>query len=256
MDAVRNNEKFVRLDDGTYGIIPDEWLNKLKKLAISVDVEKEVLTISKYKFGVVDELFEELSDDKLFLDIQNKIFKLKNYKEATQYEVPVSIQATLRPYQIEGYQWLKALDDTDFGGCLADDMGLGKTLEMICLLANQKDLKRGASIVVAPRSLLFNWAAEIDKFCPSLTYILYHGNDRSQLRKQLLNHDIVITTYDTTSIDIEYLKDLVKTHRTKNIYYYLSTIADARKDLRKTKQFIKRHSDFLFGLNLIFLILH
>jgi non-specific serine/threonine protein kinase len=87
-------------------------------------------------------------------------------------------------------------------------MGLGKTLEMICLLANQKDLKRGASIVVAPRSLLFNWAAEIDKFCPTLTYILYHGNDRSQLRKQLLNHDIVITTYDTTSIDIEYLKDL------------------------------------------------
>lgn len=49
---------------------------------------------------------------------------------------------------------------------------------------------------------------------------------------------------------IEYLKGIVKTHRTKNIYYYLSTIADARKDLRKTKQFIKRHSDFLFGLNL------
>ncbi len=208
MDAVRNNEKFVRLDDGTFGIIPDEWLNKLKKLAISVDVDKEVLTISKYKFGVVDELFEELSDDKLFLDIQNKIFKLKNYKGASQYEVPVTIQATLRPYQIEGYQWLKALDDTDFGGCLADDMGLGKTLEMICLLANQKDLKRGTSVVVAPRSLLFNWAAEIDKFCPSLTYILYHGNDRSQLRKQLLNYDIVITTYDTTSIDIEFLKDL------------------------------------------------
>jgi SNF2 family DNA or RNA helicase len=208
IDALRNNEKFIKLDDGTYGIIPDEWINKLKRIAISVDVENDKLTLSKYKFGIVDELFEEISDDRLFLDIQSKIFKLTNYKENTQYEIPQSINATLRPYQIEGYQWLKSLDLTNFGGCLADDMGLGKTLEMICLLADQKEGNAGTSLVVAPRSLLFNWAAEIDKFCPSLKYILYHGNDRTQMRKTLLTYDVVITTYDTTSIDIEFLREL------------------------------------------------
>jgi superfamily II DNA or RNA helicase len=208
IEALRNNEKFVKLDDGTYGIIPDEWVNKLKRIALSVDIENDKLTLSKYKFGVVDELFEEISDDRLFLDMQGKIYKLTNYTENTEFKLPAIITADLRPYQLEGYQWLKSLDETNFGGCLADDMGLGKTLEMICLLAAQKEENKGSSIVVAPRSLLFNWAAEIEKFCPSLTYILYHGNDRANLKKSLLDYDVVITTYDTTSIDIEFLREL------------------------------------------------
>lgn len=208
IEALRNNEKFVKLDDGTYGIIPDEWVNKLKRIALSVDIENDKLTLSKYKFGVVDELFEEISDDRLFLDMQGKIFKLTNYKVNTEFRLPERITAELRPYQYEGYQWLRSLDETNFGGCLADDMGLGKTLEMICLLAAQKDVDAGTSIVVAPRSLLFNWAAEIEKFCPSLTYIFYHGNDRANLKKSLLNYDVVITTYDTTSIDIEFLREI------------------------------------------------
>jgi len=98
------------------------------------------------------------------------------------------------------------LSDLGFGGCLADDMGLGKTLQIISLLADQKALKKGTSLAVVPRSLLFNWAAEIDKFCPSLTYLNYHGTDRVLKRDDLFNYDLVITTYDTATNDIEFFK--------------------------------------------------
>ncbi len=86
-------------------------------------------------------------------------------------------------------------------------MGLGKTLQVICILADQKIQKKGTSLVIVPRSLLFNWAAEIEKFCPDLSFINYHGNERSHLRSELFNYDLVITTYDTATNDIEFFRE-------------------------------------------------
>jgi SNF2 family DNA or RNA helicase len=208
IDAVKRNEKVIKLDDGTFGLIPEQWFEKLKRIATISDLSEEKLTISKFKFGVVDELFEQLSDDRLYLDIQAKVHKLTDNKSLKRHQLPGDILATLRPYQHEGYQWLKSLDEANFGGCLADDMGLGKTLQVICLLVDQAKKGLGTSIVIAPRSLLFNWAAEIDKFAPSLSYMLYHGPYRRDSRKSFSKHNIIITTYDTTTIDIEFIKEL------------------------------------------------
>ena len=100
------------------------------------------------------------------------------------------------------------LDDIDFGGCLADDMGLGKTLQVISLLAYQKELGRSTSLVVVPRSLLFNWVDEINKFCPTLTFQLFHGLNRKIDQDELPNLDIILTTYDTATADIELLNSI------------------------------------------------
>lgn len=207
IESVRNNEKYIQLDDGTYGIIPEEWYEKLSRLAKVIDVDGERLIINKFKFGIIDQLYEELSDDMLYQDMKYRLSKLSDASSITEYSLPDSIQATLRKYQMEGYNWLRTLDDISFGGCLADDMGLGKTLQIITLLAHQKDLRKTTSLIVVPRSLMFNWAAEIDKFCPSLSYMLYHGPLRKESQSRVFDFDLIITTYDTASIDIEFFRE-------------------------------------------------
>lgn len=207
IESVRNNEKYIQLDDGTYGVIPEEWYEKLSKLAKVVDIDGERLIINKFKFGVIDQLYEELSDDMLYQDMKYRLSRLTEISDTSEYELPDTIQASLRKYQEEGYNWLRTLDDISFGGCLADDMGLGKTLQVITLLAYQKSLNKNTSLIVVPRSLMFNWAAEIDKFCPSLTYMLYHGPLRKESQKRIFDFDLIITTYDTASIDIEFYRE-------------------------------------------------
>jgi SNF2 family DNA or RNA helicase len=82
---------------------------------------------------------------------------------------------------------------------------LGKTLQVIALLADQ--IEKEPSLVVVPRSLLFNWAAELDKFCPKLQYIIHHGSGRAKNIQDLLSANVIITTYDTASSDIEFFKN-------------------------------------------------
>lgn len=210
LKAVKNNEKYIKLDDGSYGIIPEEWYEKLRNIAKVVEVEDGALKINKYKFGIIDQLFEEMSDELLYQDIKYRVNALKNFEQDDHKSViiPKAIDATLRPYQLEGYRWLSKLDELGFGGCLADDMGLGKTLQVIMLLALQKEKNNGVSLVIVPRSLLFNWAAELEKFCPELDFCSYHGSNRMLDRKNIQQHDLVITTYDTATIDIEFFKEI------------------------------------------------
>jgi len=208
IEAIRNNEKYVLLDDGSIGLIPEEWLEKLKKIALIATEEKDKLQINKFNFNIVDVLFSELADDKLKKEIKQKVKKVSNYEFDKSHTIPNIVTAELRDYQVLGFQWLKTLSELGLGGCLADDMGLGKTLQVISLLADQKLSGKGTSLVIVPRSLLFNWAAEIDKFCPSLQYLNYHGSDRSMKKEQMLNYDMVITTYDTATNDIEIFREV------------------------------------------------
>ncbi len=207
--ALRNKESFVTLKDGSLGILPEEWLEQARKILAVADIDKEDIKISKYRFNVVDDLFEDIDDKKIVKELQEKKRKLTNYDTNKKYTVPKNIKADLRPYQKHGFAWLKFLDESGFGGILADDMGLGKTLQVICLLADRPDNNRenaDPSLVVVPRSLLHNWAAELDKFCPDLTYIIHHGQGRAKKLQTLLEYKVIITTYDTAAADIEMLK--------------------------------------------------
>jgi len=207
MEALRKNEKYILLADGSLGLIPEEWYDKLKRLSMVAYEEKGKVKLNSYHFNIVESLFSEIEDDELYRDIKRKISVLGNYDFSKEHPLPENGQIALRDYQKLGFQWLKSLSDLGFGGCLADDMGLGKTLQVLTLLSDQKLAGKKTSLIVVPRSLLFNWAQEIVKFYPDITYLYYHGIDRSSLRSKLFQYDIVISTYDTVTNDIEFLKE-------------------------------------------------
>ncbi len=206
IDALERKENFIKLNDGTKGILPEKWIKKLESILRVGYVEDQTLKIQKLKFNLIDELFEEIDDFQLIYELAEKKNLLKNFNKVEKIAIPKSVKATLRDYQKDGFYWLNFLDNFGFGGCLADDMGLGKTIQLIAFLARQKELNRGTSLVVVPKSLLYNWSAELDKFCPSLKYLHYHGSDRRLNQYDFENVDLVITTYNTVALDLVELK--------------------------------------------------
>ena len=203
--ALRNKQTYVKLSDDTLGILPEEWLEQMRKVLAVADIEKGDIKISKYRFNIIEELFDEIDDEEILAELAEKRARLRNLDVEKEYTLPLNVNATLREYQKYGFRWLKFLNESGFGGILADDMGLGKTIQVITLLADQ--VSRTPSLVIVPRSLLFNWAAELDKFCPSLTYTIHHGPDRVKSMDDLEQNNIIITTYHTATNDIPFLKD-------------------------------------------------
>lgn len=116
---------------------------------------------------------------------------------------PVSFKATLRPYQSEGYEWLRMMDKIGFGACLADDMGLGKTVQVLAFLENMRKKNKHAKVLlVVPASLIGNWQKEAEKFAPSMPLMVYHGRGAKQMDEELMDSQAVpflsITTYGMT----------------------------------------------------------
>ena len=120
--------------------------------------------------------------------------------EATQ---PTGLQASMRPYQIEGLTWLQNLRARGVGGVLADDMGLGKTLQTISHLLTEKEQGRlgRPALIIAPTSLVPNWDREIKKFAPSLSVHVFHGADRNWDGAAVA--DVIITSYPILCRDEE-----------------------------------------------------
>jgi len=207
-NAILANETTVRLSDGSRGLLPDEWIERLATIFKNSEVQDDKLLISKMKFNIIDILFDEINDEQLKLEIDYRKRKLLTFEEIEEVPLPETVTADLRPYQKEGFYWMKFLDDFGFGGCLADDMGLGKTLQVITFLAYKKSQGAGTNLIVVPKSLIFNWADEIAKFCPDLTYVVYHGNKRKLQLRHFHKYDLVISTYGTITNDIEDIKDI------------------------------------------------
>ncbi|HYU26623.1 MAG TPA: DEAD/DEAH box helicase, partial [Thermoanaerobaculia bacterium] len=111
---------------------------------------------------------------------------------------PTSFRGALRPYQQDGLGWFSFLRNLGFGGCLADDMGLGKTIQVLALLDQRRAVppeERRPSLVVAPRSVVFNWKAEAARFTPELRVLDHATPDRLPTTDHFLDHDVVLTTY-------------------------------------------------------------
>lgn len=136
--------------------------------------------------------------------------RLLGFERISIPPLPKGLNATLRPYQRDGYGWLAFLYQHRFGACLADDMGLGKTLQAICLLAAIEEGLvlppagvGGPHLVVVPTSLLFNWEQELARFYPGLKVRVYTGSERTLDAE---DGDVVLTTYGLARRDIDTLE--------------------------------------------------
>lgn len=141
--------------------------------------------------------------------------KLRDFDAIQIASIPKSLLAELREYQHQGLNWLQFLREYQLNGILADDMGLGKTIQALSHLLLEKEQGRltGPSLIVAPTSVLFNWAKEIEKFTPSLSYVVINGVKRQEHFEQLSQYDIVITSYPLLLKDCEI-------HQ-QHVFYYL-----------------------------------
>lgn len=117
---------------------------------------------------------------------------------------PATFKATLRPYQKDGYSWLKYMDSLNFGACLADDMGLGKTVQVLAYLETIRNNNKNAHVLlVVPASLLGNWKKEKEKFAPKMSVTILHGRSAAELDEELEDEEklsfLSVTTYGMAS---------------------------------------------------------
>ncbi len=208
--ALARGDSTVVLDDGSLGILPEEWLRRYGLLAGLGTTEGEHLRFSAVQAGLLDALLSTQTGvdyDSKFLEVRER---LANFAGVKPVEEGKTFQGELRHYQREGLGWLHFLEDFSFGGCLADDMGLGKTIQMLAFFDERRKRrpKKIPSLVVVPKSLMFNWKQECERFTPQLNVIEYHGLERAKLRDVFAKQDLILTTYGTLRRDVLLLKDL------------------------------------------------
>jgi superfamily II DNA or RNA helicase len=148
-----------------------------------------------------------LTGDEAFLA---RAHALSGVLDETEVTAPAGLRAELRSYQKTGLAWLCRLADNGTGGVLADDMGLGKTLQVISFLCREKERnpKGKPALVIAPTSLVVNWARETAKFAPHLSVAVHHGADRGGDSSALARADLVVTTYPVVVRDEEMLTEI------------------------------------------------
>lgn len=206
--SIRNKSKFIKLDDGTMGILPDEWVEKFTAYFNAGEVVDDTLHTHKINYNMIAELYDEQLFDESVKD-QLAVYraKLSGPESILPVPVPEGLNAALRGYQQDGLNWLNFLDGFNFGACLADDMGLGKTIQIIAFILSQRAKgHHNTNLVVVPASLIFNWQAEVAKFAPSLKIHAVYGADRLKDIHQFDQYEIVLTSYGTLLADIRFLK--------------------------------------------------
>ena len=236
-DYILQGIREIPLPNGEYALLPEEWFTHYKDLFKFGQIDTDRLKINKFHFKILEKsIGKEFS--------QNYLERLKDLEEQLdqqQVPVPGDIQATLRPYQLKGYQWMHLLNQYEFGGCLADDMGLGKTVQTLTLLVHVKNTAEPVpiaqseptpsgqlslfdsweradayadtlektspvSLIVMPTSLIYNWEDEIKKFTPQLQVYRYTGIHRTRKPEELHHYDLVLTTYGIVRNDYQLLR--------------------------------------------------
>ncbi|HCH65949.1 MAG TPA: hypothetical protein DFR83_24320 [Deltaproteobacteria bacterium] len=201
LDQARRGRRFVRLAPGQWARISETLHARLEALA-AVCRGRESLELAGFSGRAVDDLEAlgvRIDADARWTQLRERVRDAAH----TPVEPPDLLKCALRSYQQRGFEWLVRLTAWGAGGILADDMGLGKTVQALALLAHRCAL--GPALVVAPRSLLFNWRDEARRFVPSLDVRTYHGPTRAQQLDALGPGCLMLTTYDIVARDTEAL---------------------------------------------------
>lgn len=197
-----NTRKYIQLSDGNRGIIEDSYMRKLERIFQQKKGKQSKdgkIKISFFDLPEIEDLLSGKLEGEAFRH-HREVYEGFNHLAELQLKTP-KLQATLRPYQAEGIKWIKYLYDNNLGGCLADDMGLGKTVQTIGTLTLIYPGEKKPTLIVMPRSLLFNWQNELKKFAPQLSVYTYYGNERDI--KEAMKHQVILTTYALVRNNIE-----------------------------------------------------
>ena len=209
--ALRRGSRYVRLGSGAHALLPEEWGRRLSPILDTLGVGSRSVRVPHYLAPLVEEVAERVplraaAGEEAWQRLQSV---LRGTAEVPSWPPPEGLQATLRPYQLTGYRWLRFMGEVGFGCILADDMGLGKTVQALALLLSEKAEGRGQpSLVVAPTSVVPNWEAEARRFAPSLRVVRHHGVERREKLDTLHEADLVITSYAVLRRDIEALSEV------------------------------------------------
>ncbi len=210
--AILKNDNFVKLGDGSIGILPEEWINKYATLFKLSQLDDDSLKVSKLHFSLIDNLYEQIEDIEVLNELNFTRERLNNF-EIKDIEPSKAVNAELRDYQLSGLKWLNALHELKWGACLADDMGLGKTLQILAFLQHLKETtpkdEWRASMVVSPTTLIFNWENEIQKFCPGLKFYRHHGPTRDRNVDIFRSYDVILTSYGMIVSDVDLFRDYI-----------------------------------------------
>jgi SNF2 family DNA or RNA helicase len=231
-----------KLPNGEIAVIPESWLSKYNDLFALSETEgdKDKPVLRKHHLNLVKEL-QEGHLAKVY--ISEKLKKLQQFSGIMDYALPDNFQGELRPYQKAGYNWLRFLNDYRLGGCLADDMGLGKTVQALAMLQAEKEKgDAGASLIVMPTSLIYNWEMEAAKFTPDIKVLNYTGTQRNKDISRFSRYDIVLTSYGIVRLDEELLSQFYFNYiildESQVIKNPTSNIAKAVKKLRSKNKLI------------------
>ena len=215
--SFRHKKRYHRLRSGDFvDLSVDGGFEEIEKLFEGLDLSPEEaiekgISLPLYRALYLNKLMEEHESvaqnrDRRFRGLIKNFSSIRD----ADYEIPASLEDTLRPYQAYGFKWLRTLEAAGFGGILADEMGLGKTLQMISVIYSDKeDTAARPSLIVCPASLVYNWQEEFGKFAPSLSTLVLSGTLAARKTKleKYMDYDVCIISYDTLKRDIVMYKD-------------------------------------------------
>jgi len=243
--AIRDNKKYYKLENGEFLDLEEIEFKNFAKLLDILSFDNEIigdtLRFNKNKAIYVNEYIKE-----------NKLRYIKGKRELTKiqkkvkdiamltFELPKNLNAELRSYQKEGYNYLKAIDYLGFGAILGDEMGLGKTIQAITFILSSLPSK---TLVVAPTSLIYNWSHEFEKFAPDVKFAVVNGpkEERKLQLDNLKDVDVIITTYNLVKRDLEQYEkmefDYLFIDEAQNIKNASSQNAEAVKSIKAHRKF-------------------
>lgn len=217
LDSYRKRKAYHRLKDGTFMVLDSDDIGDLATLFENLRIGKRELVKEKLRIPAYRALYlNTLMEQRHSLSFSGSESFRNVVRDMTapiekDWQLPKDLKADLRPYQKDGFLWLRTISSFGFGGILADEMGLGKTVQMLSLILSLNESgEKGCSLVVCPASLIYNWKSEIMKFAPTLTCAVVAGKqaERERIISEHDSYDVLVTSYDLIKRDMVFYRDV------------------------------------------------
>jgi len=188
----RTSSRFIPLGEGQFIALTEQFRQRLDELRAFGTKKGKDLQFHPLTSLVLEGAIAEMGEVNADQHWQKQVRKLKEVQDF-QPKLPSTLQAELRDYQQEGFDWLSRLAHWGVGACLADQMGLGKTLQALALILSHAT--KGATLIIAPTSVCFNWISEAQKFAPTLNPVQFGNSQRQETLDALQPFDLFVCSY-------------------------------------------------------------